>query len=252
MIAGVAHELNNPLTSVIGYAQLLRTIPPGERFNARLETIRKEADRCRRIVHNLLRFARTPVQGAPSVLVERGRGEHGAAARLLDAVVRMPHRPRPDRRAAAGRRRRARDRAGSGESRGQRATSDDRRGKDGHDHASNVVRSKASSSSKSTTKAPVFRRPPGRRSSIPSSPPNRRVKAPDWVCGWCGRRAASHGGSIRVLGSAGGGARLRLELPAGTAVPAPVEATACDAEQRRTARCLRAFSWWTPKPPSPA
>jgi two-component system NtrC family sensor kinase len=58
MIAGVAHELNNPLTSVIGYAQLLRTMPPGPKFADRLETIRKEADRCRRIVHNLLRFAR--------------------------------------------------------------------------------------------------------------------------------------------------------------------------------------------------
>ena len=59
MIAGVAHELNNPLTSVIGYAQLLRTMPPGEKFSARLDTIRKEAERCRRIVQNLLRFART-------------------------------------------------------------------------------------------------------------------------------------------------------------------------------------------------
>jgi signal transduction histidine kinase len=59
MIAGVAHELNNPLTSVIGYAQLLRTVPPGEKFSERLETIRKEAERARRIVQNLLRFART-------------------------------------------------------------------------------------------------------------------------------------------------------------------------------------------------
>jgi two-component system NtrC family sensor kinase len=58
MIAGVAHELNNPLTSVIGYAQLLRTMPPGEKLQARLDTIRKEAERCRRIVQNLLRFAR--------------------------------------------------------------------------------------------------------------------------------------------------------------------------------------------------
>ena len=58
MIAGVAHELNNPLASVIGYAQLLRTMPPGDKFQDRLETIRREAERCRRIVHNLLRFAR--------------------------------------------------------------------------------------------------------------------------------------------------------------------------------------------------
>jgi two-component system NtrC family sensor kinase len=58
MIAGVAHELNNPLTSVIGYAQLLRTMPPGEKLAARLDTVQKEAERCRRIVQNLLRFAR--------------------------------------------------------------------------------------------------------------------------------------------------------------------------------------------------
>lgn len=58
MIAGVAHELNNPLTAVIGYAQLLKTLPPGEKAAARLDTVRKEAERCRRIVQNLLRFAR--------------------------------------------------------------------------------------------------------------------------------------------------------------------------------------------------
>ncbi len=58
MIAGVAHELNNPLTSVIGYAQLLRTMPPGDKLAARLATLQREADRCRRIVQNLLRFAR--------------------------------------------------------------------------------------------------------------------------------------------------------------------------------------------------
>jgi two-component system NtrC family sensor kinase len=58
MIAGVAHELNNPLTAVIGFAQLLRAMPPGEKAQARLESVRREAERCRRIVQNLLRFAR--------------------------------------------------------------------------------------------------------------------------------------------------------------------------------------------------
>jgi two-component system NtrC family sensor kinase len=71
MIAGVAHELNNPLTSVIGYAQLLRTMPPGEKLQARLDTIRIEAERCRRIVQNLLRFARThPPERRPFSLNE--------------------------------------------------------------------------------------------------------------------------------------------------------------------------------------
>ncbi|HZN55716.1 MAG TPA: ATP-binding protein [Candidatus Polarisedimenticolaceae bacterium] len=61
MIAGVTHELNNPLTSVIGYAQLLRSMPPGEKMIARLDTIRRESERCRRIVQSLLRFARAHV-----------------------------------------------------------------------------------------------------------------------------------------------------------------------------------------------
>ena len=58
MIAGVVHELNNPLAAVIGYAQLLRTMPPGDKTLARLDVVRKEAERCRKIVQNLLRFAR--------------------------------------------------------------------------------------------------------------------------------------------------------------------------------------------------
>jgi signal transduction histidine kinase/ActR/RegA family two-component response regulator len=71
MIAGVAHEINNPLTSVIGYAQLLRSAPPGPRTEQRLDTIRKEAERCRRIVQNLLRFARThPPERRPFSLNE--------------------------------------------------------------------------------------------------------------------------------------------------------------------------------------
>jgi len=59
LLAGVAHELNNPLTAVIGYAQLVPSMPAGDKQRQRLDTIRKEAERCRRIVGGLLRFART-------------------------------------------------------------------------------------------------------------------------------------------------------------------------------------------------
>ena len=62
LLAGVAHELNNPLTAVIGYAQLVPAMAPGEKQTRRIETMRREAERCRRIVAGLLRFART---GAP-------------------------------------------------------------------------------------------------------------------------------------------------------------------------------------------
>ena len=69
MIAGVAHEINNPLTAVFGYAQILGSAPLDPKSLQRVETIRKEAERCRRIVQNLLRFARshTPARKAMSL-----------------------------------------------------------------------------------------------------------------------------------------------------------------------------------------
>jgi two-component system NtrC family sensor kinase len=54
----VAHELNNPLTGVIGYAQLLRDGCGPEELERNLERIQEEARRCHRIVQNLLAFSR--------------------------------------------------------------------------------------------------------------------------------------------------------------------------------------------------
>lgn len=59
MIAGVAHELNNPLTSVIGFTQLiLLNLSLDEQIRENLEIVRHEAERTRRIVQNLLSFSR--------------------------------------------------------------------------------------------------------------------------------------------------------------------------------------------------
>ena len=65
LVAGVAHELNNPLTSVIGYAQLLEDEldRPGEMRTAAelsqdLRRIAEESERAAKIVRNLLAFAR--------------------------------------------------------------------------------------------------------------------------------------------------------------------------------------------------
>jgi len=58
LISGVAHELNNPLASVIGYAQLLQSAQvPGD-VKKKLEVINSESKRCQRIVEDLLTFAR--------------------------------------------------------------------------------------------------------------------------------------------------------------------------------------------------
>ena len=60
LVSGVAHELNNPLTGVLGYAQLLEAsaVVP-EQVKRHIRAIHHEAERCRRIVADLLTFARS-------------------------------------------------------------------------------------------------------------------------------------------------------------------------------------------------
>ena len=58
LVSGVAHELNNPLTGIMGFAQLLLARELDERTRRDLETIHTEAERASKIVQNLLSFAR--------------------------------------------------------------------------------------------------------------------------------------------------------------------------------------------------
>ena len=58
LVSGIAHELSNPLTSILGYAQLLLGVRSGAERQADLHRVYQEADRARRIVNNLLLFAR--------------------------------------------------------------------------------------------------------------------------------------------------------------------------------------------------
>jgi PAS domain S-box-containing protein len=58
LIAGVAHELNNPLTAILGYAQLLETEGLNPRAQDYVSKLFKQAQRTHRVVQNLLSFAR--------------------------------------------------------------------------------------------------------------------------------------------------------------------------------------------------
>lgn len=73
LAAGVAHEINNPLAGIMGYAQLLteklqRAAREGvtsediPRFISYVENMEKQSQRCKHIVQNLLKFARASTQ----------------------------------------------------------------------------------------------------------------------------------------------------------------------------------------------
>lgn len=62
LVSGVAHELNNPLTSIAGLAELLLERPPHPELpREHLRVIYDQAERAGRIVRNLLTFARKGV-----------------------------------------------------------------------------------------------------------------------------------------------------------------------------------------------
>jgi len=58
LAAGVAHEINNPLTVVMGFSQILMSQGLPESVETRLRGIFSEAERAAKIVKNLLSFAR--------------------------------------------------------------------------------------------------------------------------------------------------------------------------------------------------
>ena len=59
MLAGVAHELNNPLTAILGVSELLRDrVGVDENTKRQLEMTHRQARRAARIVQNLLEFSR--------------------------------------------------------------------------------------------------------------------------------------------------------------------------------------------------
>ncbi|MEA3222923.1 MAG: cache domain-containing protein [Thermodesulfobacteriota bacterium] len=61
MAAGVAHEINNPLGGILLYSNLiLEDLPEDDPSRENLEKIADQTNRCKKIVQNLLDFARAP------------------------------------------------------------------------------------------------------------------------------------------------------------------------------------------------
>lgn len=67
MIGGFAHELNNPLTSILGMAELLQEGQTTETTRKQVGILHKEARRAAEIVQNLQYFARPPAPGRSQV-----------------------------------------------------------------------------------------------------------------------------------------------------------------------------------------
>ncbi len=70
-IAGVAHELNNPLTSVMGFSELLQKAEIEPEHKRHLEMIHKSALRCQKIVQSLLGFARRSAPERKAVCINK-------------------------------------------------------------------------------------------------------------------------------------------------------------------------------------
>ncbi len=91
-VAGIAHELNNPLQSVLGHLELLRATGAFPRqLRQEIQTIYREADRAAKIVRNLLvftgsrRLVRRPVN--LNALLQRVLASRQATCRAQDIEI---------------------------------------------------------------------------------------------------------------------------------------------------------------------
>jgi len=87
MAAGVAHELNNPLSSILLYTHILsRKLKDRDDLDHDLKLMADESQRCKRIIGNLLDFARqSRVQMEPVEVVGLLRQAADGAAAVLPA-----------------------------------------------------------------------------------------------------------------------------------------------------------------------
>lgn len=91
MIGGFAHELNNPLTSVLGMSELLQDSQAPDGTRKQLEVLRQQARRAVEIVQNLTYFSRPPAPGKADLdvaeLVQRTLHLHAYSLRKSNITV---------------------------------------------------------------------------------------------------------------------------------------------------------------------
>jgi len=91
MIGGFAHELNNPLTAILGMSDLLKEGEKDEARNRQLSILHQQARRATEIVQNLMYFSRPPAPGKSRVdlneLVERTLHLHAYSLRKNNITV---------------------------------------------------------------------------------------------------------------------------------------------------------------------
>ena len=79
VISGVAHELNNPLSGVLGFSQLLQARHGDGPLSRELDRIHDSALRCQKIVKNLLSSLPRAQAGTPLPRAQRHCREDGRA-----------------------------------------------------------------------------------------------------------------------------------------------------------------------------
>lgn len=91
MIGGVAHELNNPLTSILGVSELLQDTETNETSRKQLGMLQQQARRAAEIVQNLTYFSRPPAPGKSKInlveVVERTLNLHAYSLRKNNITV---------------------------------------------------------------------------------------------------------------------------------------------------------------------
>lgn len=91
MIGGFAHELNNPLTSILGITELLQDAENGGASEKQLAMLQQQARRAVEIVQNLMYFSRPPAPGRSDTdineLVQRTLHLHAYSLRKNNITV---------------------------------------------------------------------------------------------------------------------------------------------------------------------